>query len=458
MDRRTFVGGLGTASALVTGSLARAASGIPARAPNIIFILADDMGYADVGAYGLRHLDTPHLDMLARDGLNLLQGYANSAICSATRTALATGCYQQRFAVGLEEPMGAAAPQDTGNPHDRPTIASVMRDRGYRTALVGKWHLWDPPHHSPLQHGYDRYFGLIQGAADYFRHRVDLSGEAPVDGLYRDDRKVDEPGYLTDLFGDEAVRIIRESSDKPLFLSLHFNAPHWPWEGPHDQEVSRNLNDIFHWNGGSLETYAKMVASMDENVGKVMAALDELGIADDTIVVFTSDNGGERFSDVWPFTGMKGELLEGGLRVPLLMRWPARVKARGISDQVMISMDILPTLLAAAGGESGNRRTIRRREPSACIAWRCGSSLAHPLLALQGQRAGSRPARRLEVSQARRQGASFQSGVGCARACRPQGRRAGEIRRVEKPLCGLERKDAPLSRQELQRAGEGSVP
>lgn len=348
IDRRAFVQGL-TATGVLASSGASGALAAGTRMPNIIFILADDMGYADVSAYGT-HVKTPNIDTLARDGALLTQGYASSAICSATRTALATGCYQQRFAVGLEEPVGPAAPADIGIPADRPTIASVMRDRGYRTALVGKWHLGDPPHHGPMQHGYDTYFGLIQGAADYFRHVVDLSGKAAVDGLYRDDKKVQEHGYLTDLFGDEAVRLIEQPSDKPLFLSLHFNAPHWPWEGPEDEAVSKALKDIFDRSGGSLETYAKMVGSMDANIGKVLAALKAKGMEENTIVVFTSDNGGERFSDTWPFTGVKGELLEGGLRVPLLFRWPARIKAGSVCDQVMTSMDFLPTLLSAAGG------------------------------------------------------------------------------------------------------------
>jgi arylsulfatase A-like enzyme len=349
INRRGFVAAAGALGASGLAACVRGPKRTPEGPPNVVFIMADDLGYADIGAYGGRHITSPAIDSLARDGVKLTHGYANSCVCSPTRAALATGMYQQRFAAGLEEPIGPRAPVDIGLPLTQPTIASVFRDRGYQTALVGKWHLGDPPAHGPLQHGYDSHFGIIQGAADYFRHRVDLSGQSLVDGLYRDNAQVEVPGYITDLFGEEAVRIIRERT-RPLFLSLHFTAPHWPWEGPGDEAVSRDLSTIFHRDGGSLETYAAMVKSMDDNVGRVLAALEQTGQAENTIVVFTSDNGGERFSDTWPFVGVKGELLEGGIRVPLLVRWPGRIAAGAVCEQVMTSMDFLPTLLAAADG------------------------------------------------------------------------------------------------------------
>ncbi|MFC7047555.1 sulfatase family protein [Emcibacter nanhaiensis] len=351
--RREFIAAAAAAGVLSSTSFAK--SGKADAPPNIIFIMADDIGYADVGVYGQRHIGTPNIDKLARDGLMLTQGYANSSICSPTRTALATGCYQQRFVIGLEEPVGRDAPEDIGLPLEQPTIASVLKKQGYHTALVGKWHLGDTPWHGPLQHGYDHFFGIQKGAADYFRHRVEFDRDAPGDGLYLDNEPVERQGYLTKLFADETIDIIRKSGGKtPFFISLHFNAPHWPWEGPHDEEVSGKLKSIFHMDGGTLETYAEMVRSMDSNIGRVLATLDELNIADNTIVIFTSDNGGERFSDTWPFVGVKGELLEGGIRVPLTIRWPARIKPGSLSDQVMTSMDFAPTLLKAAGGTPAN--------------------------------------------------------------------------------------------------------
>ncbi len=349
VDRRTFVHGLGAATALVGGAAVKAA--LPTqRLPNIIFIMADDLGYADLGCTGSRHTRTPHIDSIAANGMMLKQGYANSCVCSPTRTGLLSGCYQQRFAVGLEEPIGAAAPEDIGLPYDRRTIASVLRARGYETALVGKWHLGDPPRHGPLSHGYDHFFGIAQGGADYFRHKAVMGGQDQGRGLWNGNAEIAREGYLTDLFGDEAVRLIRAPRRKPLFLSLHFNAPHWPWEGREDAEVARQMKDFFHFTGGSLETFAKMVAAMDDNVGKVLAALKEEGELENTLIVFTSDNGGERFSDTWPFTGLKGELLEGGIRVPILIQWPGRIARGAVSEQVMISMDFLPTFLAIAGG------------------------------------------------------------------------------------------------------------
>ena len=178
-------------------------------------------------------------------------------------------------------------------------------------------------------------------------------GEQVKEDLYEGEVPVHKVGYYTDLLGDRASDYLRErrADDKPFFLSLHFTAPHWPWEGPDDEAVSREISNISHYDGGNLATYAKMVTALDAAIGRVLKTLDDQGLADDTIVVFTSDNGGERFSKTWPFSGQKTELLEGGIRVPALIRWPGRIKAGQTSPQVAISMDWLPTLLAAAGTE-----------------------------------------------------------------------------------------------------------
>ncbi|WP_317928498.1 sulfatase [Halioxenophilus sp. WMMB6] len=335
---------------LMASVLSMAGSEQPASKPNILFIMVDDMGYADLGVTGSRSKNTVYLDQLANDGVLLTNGYANSAICSPSRTALLSGKYQYRFPVGLEEPLGPGAPADIGLPYETPTLASEFKKRGYETILIGKWHLGDPPIHGPLQHGYDHFLGIPKGASDYFRHRVDLSGRAPIDGLYKDNKSVQKKGYLTDIFADEAVEFIENtSSKKPFMMSLHFNAPHWPWEGPFDEAVSKSLTDIFHRDGGSIATYQEMMARMDSGVGRILAALKEKGLEDNTIVVFTSDNGAERYSDTWPYTGNKGELLEGGIRTPIIIRWPGHIEANTVSTQVMISMDFLPTLVAATG-------------------------------------------------------------------------------------------------------------
>lgn len=321
--------------------------------PNIVFILADDLGYADLSCYGRPDFRTPNIDRLAAAGLRFTQAYANSAVCSATRTALITGRYQYRLAVGLEEPLSATSQQrHIGLPPAHPTLPSLLRKAGYRTALLGKWHLGWLPDYGPLKSGYEHFWGFRGGALDYFTHKTGPAGSNTGD-LWDDDVPVAQTGYLTDLLGDRAVSLIREyaAGTRPFLLSLHFNAPHWPWEGPSDEAESRRIRALMGFDGGTLATYARMVERLDFQVGRVMDALDAARVASNTIVVFTSDNGGERFSDVWPFTGRKTDLLEGGLRIPALIRWPGHIRS-GTTDQVAISMDWMPTLLAAAGTEA----------------------------------------------------------------------------------------------------------
>jgi len=314
--------------------------------PNIVYILADDLGWADLSVYGQTEFKTPHLDRLASEGVRFTQAYANSAVCSATRFALITGRYQYHFRGGLEEPLVRQA-NVHGLPPEHPTLPSILRDNGYATALFGKWHLGNLPNFGPLKSGYQKFFGNYGGAIDYFTHKPGV-GEAVPRDLYEGEVPVERVGYYTQLLADEASAWIKtQTSDQPFFLSLHFTAPHWPWVGPEDEEVSRNLKDLFHYDGGNLLTYAKMVRSLDSAVGQVLRTLKAQGLEDNTIVVFSSDNGGERFAKTWPFTGQKTELLEGGLRVPTLLRWPSRLKPQ-VSEQVTISMDWLPTLLAAA--------------------------------------------------------------------------------------------------------------
>lgn len=332
-------------AAMIPSRLLATASGV--QKPNILFIMADDLGYADLSCYGHGFYQTPHLDRIASQGMRFEQAYANSAVCSATRVALITGRYQYRLRAGLEEPFGREG--DLGLEPGQPTLPSILKEAGYRTSLIGKWHLGYPPKFHPLKSGYDRFFGIYGGAADYFEHSTE-SASSLSGRLIDQDKEVDRPGYLTDQFGSAAIEEITGAAARkqPFFMSLHFTAPHWPWEGPEDEEVARKLKTIDHLDGGSVEIYAKMLRSMDENIGRVMATLDRLGLAENTIVVFTSDNGGERFSATWPLTGMKTELLEGGIRVPLLVRWPGRIAAGSLSTQTAMSMDFLPTLCAAA--------------------------------------------------------------------------------------------------------------
>lgn len=342
LTRRQVLAGATAAAAL---SSARAARSIK---PNIVYIMADDLGYADLSCYGRREYKTPNIDSIAHQGVRFLQAYANSAVCSATRTALITGRYQYRLRVGLEEPIGARSPW--GLPPDHPTLPSLLRMAGYGTTLIGKWHLGFLPDFSPLKSGYDHFWGFRSGGVDYFTHKSDIASTDTED-LWDGDAKIHEIGYLTDLLGDHAVASIAgyAKAGQPFLLSLHFNAPHWPWEGPSDEAESLRIRSLFDRDGGSMKTYAAMVTRMDFQVGRVLKALTDAHIAGNTIVVFTSDNGGERFADTWPFTGKKTELLEGGLRIPALIRWPGHIRAGATTDQVAISMDWMPTFLAAAG-------------------------------------------------------------------------------------------------------------
>ncbi|HXJ01048.1 MAG TPA: sulfatase-like hydrolase/transferase [Micropepsaceae bacterium] len=347
LTRRTLLGAAALgAGALAGGSDARAQTG--ARSPNIVFIMADDLGYADVACYGRPDLATPNIDSIAAQGTRFLQAYANSAVCSATRTALITGRYQYRLRIGLEEPLPIGKP-DIGLPPEHPTLPSLSRKAGYGTTLIGKWHLGVLPKFGPLKSGYDRFYGFRGGAIDYFAHQ----GTDHKDDFWNDDAAIKEAGYSTQLFGQRAVDSINAYArvGRPFLISLHFNAPHWPWETVDDQAESDRLRTktLTDYDGGTQRTYQRMIEAMDLQIGRVLQALDANALRENTIVIFTSDNGGERFADTWPFTGRKTELLEGGLRIPSIISWPGRIPAGQTSDQVSISMDWLPTLLAAAG-------------------------------------------------------------------------------------------------------------
>jgi arylsulfatase A-like enzyme len=354
--RSAIAGAIGTAAALSVGP----AIAQPRRGgrPNILYIMADDLGYADLSCYGRRDYRTPVLDRLATQGMQFMQAYANSAVCTATRVALITGRYQYRLPVGLQEPLGA---DDVGLPpaSEHPTMPSLMQRAGYRTTLIGKWHLGSLPKFGPLKSGYDEFWGLYGGGVDYYRH-----GFGGRSDLWDGEHRVEQAGYMTDLIGDRAITTLerRKADGQPFFISLHFTAPHWPWEsndalGKSESDRLASLppggpgGGIQHYDGGTLATYAGMMKSLDTNIGRVLAKLTQLGFDRDTIVVFTSDNGGERFSDTWPFTGKKTELLEGGLRIPAIVRWPGVVAPGSKSQQPMISMDWLPTFVAAAGGQ-----------------------------------------------------------------------------------------------------------
>jgi arylsulfatase A-like enzyme len=324
------------------------------RRPNVVFIVADDLGYADLGCYGGRPARfgavSPTLDAMAARGMRFTQGYANSPVCSPTRFALMTGRYQYRLRGAAEEPISNKARGSTtlGLPPEQPTFASLLRASGYRTALIGKWHLGYPPHFGPLRSGYERFYGPVSGGVDYFSH---CAGNG-VHDLWQDEEEVQHTGYLTDLLSQRAVETVRDfaSANTPFLLSLHYTAPHWPWETREDAHRSPVVRDhLFDLAGGNIHTYQRMIQQMDEGIADVLAALEDAGVLNDTLVIFTSDNGGERFSDNWPLVGGKMDLTEGGIRVPYIVQWPALIEPRQVSSQHCMTMDWTATILDVTG-------------------------------------------------------------------------------------------------------------
>lgn len=308
--------------------------------PNLVFILADDLGYADVGCYGAADIKTPNLDRLAKEGVRLTQFYANGPVCTPTRCGFMTGRYQQRVG-GLEWAIPPGK-KHLGLPATEKSLAVLLREAGYATALAGKWHLGYTADRAPNAHGFDRFFGLLSGNHDYFTHREN-NGEPD---LYRDTQPVVMEGYSTHLITRHALQFLEAMKDRPFFLYLAYNAPHWPYQGPDDAARQVTLKE---WSQGQRETYVKMVEAMDAGIGEILAALDKHGLAQSTLLVFTSDNGGDKCSRNGPLAKGKGQLWEGGLRVPCLARWPGHLPAGESSAQVGITMDWTATFADLAG-------------------------------------------------------------------------------------------------------------
>lgn len=327
------------------------------RPPNIVFILADDLGYSDPGCYGSPFYETPHIDRLARQGARFTNGYACSPNCAPTRAALMTGQYSPRtgmYTVGSINRFNWKSrplrPVDNIEqlPVDKLLLPQALKRAGYVTGIVGKWHLGSDRGHTPTERGFDEFFGFLGGGSDYLKA---LS-------LRRGSEKVQEAEYLTDAFGREAVSFIRRHRDKPFFLYLSFNAVHTPLQAP--EELKKPFHNKPTHGDQRNPVYAAMVASMDANVGRVLTTLHELGLDEHTLVVFSSDNGGvggyrqegireRHITDNAPLRGGKGMLYEGGIRVPFIFRWPGHVKPGSTVDLPINSVDLYPTLLEAAG-------------------------------------------------------------------------------------------------------------
>jgi arylsulfatase A-like enzyme len=321
-----------------------------ARLPNLVFILADDLGWGDLSCYGRPDFATPHLDALASQGVRLTDCYSGSATCSPTRISLMTGRYPARHPAGLPEPILPEWPGgDVGLEPAFPALPRLLRECGYRTALFGKWHCGPAPAYGPLLSGFDEYFGIDGAGAGYFSHR-DQYGDAQ---LYEGDSPARVNGYLTDLLTERACDFIARCADRPFYLSLHYTAPHWPWETRDDAASAANV--VPGTNGGSIRAFAEMMRALDEGVGRIAAKLAAHRLDLDTLVVFTSDNGGERYSYLYPLTGHIRLLREGGIRVPGIARWTGRIPAGRVSAQVAITMDWTATFLACAGTRADPR-------------------------------------------------------------------------------------------------------
>jgi arylsulfatase A len=317
--------------------------------PNIVFILADDMGYGDIGSYGVKDIRTPHLDRLAREGVRLTDFYANGPVCTPTRAAFITGRWQQR--VGLEWATVPALHADAGLPVSETSIARMLKGSGYATAMFGKWHLGYKPEFGPLAHGFDEFFGILSGNVDMNSHRY-RTGQSD---LWEGTQAVERKGYLTDLIADRAVDFIGRNTSKPFFLYVPFNAVHWPFQPPGNPEDVRNEQT---WYDGTRADYAKMLEGMDTAIGRILAALDKGGLARNTLVIFTNDNGGERLSRNAPLFHHKATLWEGGIRVPCLLRWPEALPAGKTSSQAAITMDLTATILAATNTQPPAGRAL----------------------------------------------------------------------------------------------------
>ena len=309
--------------------------------PNIVFILADDLGYGDLGCYGCPDIRTPYLDRLAAEGVKFTDFYANGAVCSPTRIAFLTGRYQQRL--GLDN---ALYYQEMGRglPEDGTTIADSLSSAGYVTGLAGKWHVGYDHERQPRQQGFDHFFGLLGGNHHYFDH-MDRIG---VPDLWLGNDAIEREGYTTDLLTEDAIAFIEKHREKPFFLYLSHAAPHFPWLGPDDRDkVVKPKHKS--WQQGDRGTYIAMVERMDSGIGKVLAKLDKLDLRKKTLVVFTSDNGGHTYSRNAPLRGAKATIWEGGIRIPCIARWPDVIPSGTVTSQVGITMDWTATFRRLAG-------------------------------------------------------------------------------------------------------------
>ena len=320
--------------------------------PNVILIMTDDLGYADLGSYGATDIKTPNLDRLARDGVRLTDAYANGVLCSPTRAALISGRYPQRGAIET-----ALGPEGTrGLAVSGTSLPQILKNAGYRTALIGKWHLGGSvkgaaPVGGPRAHGFDTFFGFMGSHVDYWHHNRGPKSE----DLWDNETEISLDGqYLTTLITDRSVQFIEQSAaaGQPFFVDVAYNAPHWPYNRPDQPSPAPGSGAHVLASAENPPTradYATMVEAADSGVGKILQTVARLGLTSNTLVIFTNDNGGEWLSNGGPLFNRKWTVWEGGIRVPAIVKWPGKIRAGSVSDQPAITFDWSASIIAAAG-------------------------------------------------------------------------------------------------------------
>jgi arylsulfatase A-like enzyme len=347
--------------------------------PNILVILADDLGYADIGCHGSKEIPTPHIDALAKHGVRCTSGYVSGPYCSPTRAGLLTGRYQQRYGHEFNPGPPTDVNKDKGLALTETTLANRLKSAGYRTGLVGKWHLGHVEEFVPTRRGFDEFYGFLGGANGYFKQR-------PVQPLYRGTKAITEPAYLTDALGREAVSFIDRHKKEPFFLYLAFNAVHTPMEA-----ATKYLDRFPTIKDKKRQTYAAMLSAMDDAIGQVMAKLQKDNLEENTLIFFLSDNGGPPQANASrndPLRGQKATTWEGGIRVPFLVHWKGKLAPGKTYSDPVIQLDIVPTALSAAGVEIKPEwkldgvnllpylRGEKKGSPHAALYWRFGAQIA----------------------------------------------------------------------------------
>jgi len=369
---------------------------------NFVLIVADDLGYGDIGCYGHQSNKTPHLDTMAAEGMKFIDFHSNGPMCSPTRAALLTGQYQNRFGLAFESALSAKAHAYTGLPLKAVTIPEALKKTGYKTGMFGKWHLGYNLPYLPTRHGFDEFKGLLTGDGDHHSH-ISRSG---TEDWWGNEKIEMEDGYSVDLITQHSIDFMERNRNRPFFLYVAHLAIHFPWQGPDEQ--AHRVKGQDYWNLSKLGPHKEgevgpvvrqMVEAVDQSVGKIMAALKRLGLDNDTFVFFTSDNGGyleyagkykDEISSNGPLRGQKGDVFEGGHRVPAIARWPGRIKAGSVTQETTMTMDLMPTYLELARAKTpgeNNHNTLDGRTlapilfegsamPERTLFWRRGKEWA----------------------------------------------------------------------------------